>query len=352
MHLPYELPNLYQTQDLPGLQSPAQLKMVPEDFIVEELPAYTPSGSGEHLFIWLEKTNMAALQMQKHLAHVLRIPLDHIGCAGLKDTRAVTRQYVSVPKACEALVSQIDCEQLRVLSVQAHGNKLKTGHLRGNKFRIRVHGQCQRDFEQARVLADALRQSGLPNFYGPQRFGHQGETIAMGLAFLQQEKPGRNRLKRLALSAVQSAIFNAILARRLADRQLQQVLLGDVCLVCASGGPFVSDDPARETQRLHMHEIVSAGPMLGPKMRAARAIALQREQTQLAEMGIDPALFSGFKKLMQGTRRANLVWVDDADIVPLDAYQTLEFSFSLPPGSYATVYLREFWRAHLEYAGK
>lgn len=347
MHLPYALLPLYQTQTLDGLTSPAQLKQSPEDFVVEELPAYQPSGEGTHLFIWLEKTNLSALQMQKHLSSVLHIPLDHVGCAGLKDTRAITRQYVSVPRSCEALVKNIDSAQVRVLSVQAHGNKLKTGHLRGNKFCIRIHNQSEKDYTQACAIAAALKKTGMPNFYGPQRFGHEGQTLLMGLELLTKQTLGRGRLKRLALSAVQSAIFNQVLLKRLADGVLNEVLMGDVCLVCASGGPFVSDDPERETRRLQAHEIVSAGPMLGPKMRAAKDVAKQREQDALTHMGVDPAKLGNYPKLLQGTRRANLVWVNDIEITAHNNYQTLQFSFSLPAGSYATMYLREFWRADL-----
>jgi tRNA pseudouridine13 synthase len=150
-------------------------------------------------------------------------------------------------------------------------------------------------------------------------------------------------LRRLSLSCVQSALFNRLLSARLREGLWREVLPGDVCLVRASSGPFVSDDPATDTARLQAGEIVSAGPMFGPKMRVAQHDAAQREAAALAAAELTHASFAGFGKLLQGTRRGNTVWPEDLEVAyGTDQYLTL--SFTLPAGSYATVLLREFWR--------
>lgn len=339
----------YTTGDCPALAGAPRIKQTCEDFIVEEVPAYTPSGEGEHLFVWLEKKDMAAEVLMRHVARSLDIDTSDIGCAGLKDTRAITRQYISVPASCLPKIDALVHDKWVVLSTGLHGNKLKTGHLKGNRFTIRVPEQSGDNAARAQVIAQKLRQDGFANFYGPQRFGG-GDTVALGLLLLQAgpqgHVPGRKvsrMLRRLALSSVQSALFNRVLSARLLAGHLHQVLDGDVCLVRASGGPFVTDDIARETARLMAQEIVTAGPMFGPKMRPAQGTALALELAALQAASMTREMFRGHGKLLQGTRRANLVWPEELTVVHGDD-GALTLSFTLPPGSYATVLLREFWR--------
>src|SRR5262249_21854974 len=151
-----------------------------EDFEVEEIPAYEPSGEGEFLYLWVQKRGMGAEYFVRQLAIRLQIAPDEVGTAGLKDRHAVTRQWVSVPSACESRLSAVDDDEVRVLRASRHGNKLKPGHLRGNRFRVLVRGA---EDAAARLppLLDAVRRAGMPNFYGPQRFGRDGETFAAGM---------------------------------------------------------------------------------------------------------------------------------------------------------------------------
>lgn len=339
----------FTAQDCPSLVGAARLKESCADFVVEEIPAYEPSGAGEHLFVWLQKEGMAAEVLMRHVARTLQIDTSEIGCAGLKDTRAITRQYISVPAATMPHLAALDNEHVTVLGHALHGNKLKTGHLKGNRFSIRIPDQSPDNAARAAVIAEHLTKHGFANFYGPQRFGG-GDTLELGLALLaagpKNHLPNRKvsrMLRRLALSSVQSALFNQVLNKRLAHNILHTVLTGDVCLVRVSGGPFVSDDAARETQRLKEQEIVTAGPMFGPKMRAAQGEALALELEVLQSAGLGREMFRGYGKLLQGTRRANIVWPQGLALT-YDAAETLTLTFELPPGSYATVLLREFWR--------
>jgi tRNA pseudouridine13 synthase len=339
------------TADLPGIGG--RIKTHPEDFEVEEVPAYAPSGSGDHLFLWIEKRGMGAEYFVRQVARRLDIPVSEVGTAGLKDRHAVTRQMVSVPAHAEPRLSQLDSDDLRVLSVSRHGNKLKPGHLHGNRFRILVRDSAPDAAERLPLLIDRLHRDGLANFYGAQRFGHDGETVRLGLALLRQEPPpagiktnARNPfLRKLALSAAQSALFNHCLACRLADGLMRRVLPGDVMARWPFGGMFVAEDMAAEQARLEAREIVPAGPMFGRKLFRAAAIAAEREQHVLRDAALSPEAFAAFGKLLSGTRRHNLVYVDDlsASIEP----EGVRLSFTLPAGCYATVLLREITKADL-----
>ena len=336
----------YLTADLTG--TGGVIKAEPEDFVVEEIPAYEPCGQGEHLFLWIEKRNVTADGLVRHVAHTLGVDPREIGTAGLKDTRAVTRQYVSVPARAEAAVSTIDTADIKVLRAARHGNKLKTGHARGNRFEVRVRGAGAEAAAQARLVLEALATRGVPNYFGPQRFGRGGETLAAGLTVLRGERssligrapPGRRGfLLRLAISSTQSAVFNHYLATRMADGLLHTVLAGEIMQVVASGGPFWVDDVAREQARFAAREVVPAGPIFGPKMRDARGEAAAREAAALTACGLTRDQFANLGKNALGTRRANVVFLEQ--IAVTERADGFELRFALPRGSYATVVLRE-----------
>jgi tRNA pseudouridine13 synthase len=327
------------TADLPGIGG--LVKVHPEDFEVEEIPAYEPSGQGGFLYLWIEKRDLGADYFVRQLARRLKVPVGEIGTAGLKDRRAVTRQWVSVPATCEARLSVVETEGVRLLRWSRHGNKLRPGHLRGNRFRIRLREVDSDAATKLPVLLDRLRSTGMANFYGPQRFGRDGETLALGLGLLHRQSNKRLSpfLKKLALSAVQSALFNAYLARRMNDGLLRTVLDGDVMAKWPVGGLFVAVDLPHEQQRFEARETVHAGPIFGRKTFAARSVALEREQALLADAALPPDAFEGFGKLVQGTRRHNLVYVDD--LTALWESGDVVLDFSLPAGSYATLLIRE-----------
>jgi tRNA pseudouridine13 synthase len=338
------------TADLPGIGG--RLKSIPEDFEVEEIPAYEPCGSGEFLYLWVEKRAMGAEYFARQVARRLDLPVGEVGTAGLKDRHAVTRQMVSVPAQAEPRLKDLEGEGIRVLRVSRHVNKLRPGHLHGNRFRVLVRdiGSAATTGERLRPLLEYLRQHGLPNFYGPQRFGRDGETLKLGLALVRREAPPGSAtgkppelrspfLRKLALSAAQAGLFNCYLAGRLGDGLLRRVLGGDVMARWPFGGMFVAEDVAREQERFNAREIVTAGPIFGRKTFPAQGEAAAREAAVLAAADLTPASFAGFGKLVQGTRRHNLVYVDD--LTALVEPEGVRLAFALPAGSYATVLLRE-----------
>jgi tRNA pseudouridine13 synthase len=315
-----------------------RIKAAPEEFEVEEVPAYLPSGSGDHLYLWVRKSGMGAEYFVRQVARRLGVPPGEVGTAGMKDRHAVTRQWVSVPASAEASLSKLDGEGITVLEVSRHGNKLRPGHLRGNRFRILIRDVTHP--EGLPALVEALRQQGMPNFYGPQRFGRGGETLQLGLGLLEG-RGGRVApfLRRLALSAVQSALFNEYLSARMEDGLLHRAIPGDVMQKWPHGGMFVSQAPAVEQPRLDAGEVVPTGPMFGRKMFPSEGEALSREEAVLARAGIPSSAFQGFGKLLAGTRRYLFVHVPD--LAATVEAEGVRLCFTLPAGSYATVLARE-----------
>ena len=329
-------------------------KIEPDDFVVEELPAYLPTGEGEHLYLWVEKRDVSADYLTGQLSRALGISRDAIGMAGQKDRRAVTRQWISIPAEAESRLSALDdlAAQglVRVLSSSRHRNKLRTGHLTGNRFDVRVRTDDTDALGMACRIADRVRQVGVPNRYGDQRFGIGDSTLQWGRDLLsgarsaREIEPHRRRsFLRLALSSVQSDLFNAVIQAREVRDLLHRVVEGDVLQVIASGGCFTTEDPAVDQLRVDAREVIPTGPMFGVKMKSPLGEAQRLEQEVLDASGLQMKHFEPFSQLMQGARRALVVYPSDVEVHadPLG----VRVAFSLPPGAYATTVLEEFLEA-------
>lgn len=333
------------TAGVPG--SGGRVKASPDDFRVDEIPAYAPQGSGQHLWLRVEKRGRTTRDVARALAQALSVPDREVGYAGMKDRAAVTTQWLSFPAARDPDPASLAGDGYRVLECSRHVNKLRTGHLRGNRFAIAVRGG---DLERARACAAALRERGLPNFFGAQRFGAGGKNADLGRAILlgrtgdpDVRRAARDRfLRRLVLSAWQSRVFNAWLAGRIQDGFFTAALAGDVMKKLDSGGIFVCEDPAADLPRVASFEISPAGPMFGHKMRAAAGEALAREERLLAAEGVTVADLARGGGETEGTRRAGRIPVA-VELEPVEGgYRA---AFELPKGSYATVVMRELTKA-------
>ena len=326
------------TAGLPG--TGGRIRASPEDFEVEEIPAYTPSGQGEHLFLWMEKVGLDTPEAARHLASALGLRTDEISWAGLKDRVAVTRQWLSVPARAEAALAALAPRpDLRVLSYARHGNKLRVGHLRGNRFRIRI-----RDAERpdgAGAVMERLVAEGLPNAFGEQRFG-RGDTGLRGRALVLGERlPSRPSgfERKLYVSAYQSLLFNRMLEARIGAGTVRRALAGDLMRKTDSGGLFVCREPQVDQPRIERGEIAPTGPMFGWKMPRPEAEVDAAEQALLSSEGLTVDRFRRLGSIAEGTRRPFSVAVNEATWSAEDA--TVELVFTLPTGSYATVLLDE-----------
>ena len=342
-----ELPRV--TADLPG--SGGVLRASPEDFRVDEVPAYLPTGAGPHLYLRVEKRGRTTRDVLRSLARALGVPERDAGYAGLKDRDAVTTQWLSFPVARDPDPASLALPGVTVLEVSRHANKLRAGHVRANRFDLAVRGG---DPGRARACAAALRERGLPNFFGPQRFGAAGDNASLGRALLSADPPPEARraardrfLRRLSLSAYQSLLFNRWLAERMADGLLAAALRGDVMKKLDSGGLFTCEDPAVDGPRVASFEISPAGPMFGHRLRAAAGDALAREERLLAAEGIRLEDFARGGGEAEGTRRAARLPVA-VEVEPLAGGDGYRARFELPRGSYATVVMRELVKAEAD----
>lgn len=332
----------FVTPELPGF--PGRIREHLEDFEVEEVPAYPPAGDGDHLFVWLEKRDLTTPEAVKRLARALDVDPRAAGWAGLKDRGAVTRQWVSLEGATADAAARVRVDGLRVLDARPHRHKLRTGHLRANRFRLVLRGVPPDAGDRADAVLEVLRRDGMPNYFGPQRFGRDGETARRARAWLVDGgRPPRDRFARKLLSsALQSELFNATVADRLDRGLLTQPLRGDVLRKEDSGGLFICASVAEDAPRLAAWEISPTAPMWGKKARPAEEEAAAFEREVLGDLDLE-ALYARLGRAAPGTRRAVRVRPEvhgsavDGDALTLD--------FTLPPGSYATVLVRELTKA-------
>src|SRR5476651_1173195 len=183
----------YLTADIPG--SGGIIKESPDDFRVTEIPAYDPSGSGEHLYLTIEKRGMTTLEAISRVARELRITERDIGYAGMKDSVGVTRQILSVQRIRPEDVVGRDVNGVKVIAAIRHGNKLKLGHIKGNRFRIAVRGVAADASASVSAVLAVLRERGVPNWFGEQRYGAQGNSHLIGAALVRRDWRGAvNRL--------------------------------------------------------------------------------------------------------------------------------------------------------------
>ena len=328
----------------PVLES-ATLKSEPEDFEVEEIPAYEPCGSGEHLFVWIEKRDLTTEQLKSAIARMLEISTRDVGTAGNKDKRAVTRQWVSVPATQADRVQQIDHPAFRVIRAARHQNKLRTGHLKGNRFNILLRTTTAPDIAEFDQKFKQLRDCGFLNYYGPQRFG-RGDTLQLGHDILTGRQSRRSVTRalgrsmfRLGLSAVQSAVFNQLAVARSLAETICRVQPGDVLMFRDRRTHFRTEDPAADQPRVDSGELVITGPIPGPKMTSPTELAAKEELRVMEELGLVDEMFSRYPKMTIGTRRRLVEWPEDLSWEWRP--EGLRLQFTLASGTYATVLLRE-----------
>lgn len=334
---------------------------LPEHFVVEEIPSYPLSGQGEHLFLWVEKVGLNTADVAQRLAEVSGIPERDIGFAGMKDKHAVTRQWFSMPKAGGPDATWNLGENVRVLSATRHNNKLRTGHLIGNRFQLTLVNVTQADADRAQDITKRLVQDGFVNTYGGQRFGYQGKNLGQAMRWLAEQtqaKQGtntsdaadhraRSRSKRrhnsrlhnkLHPSVIQSEFFNRYAFARLGLQA--ELLQGEVVRLNGTGSHFVVEDVERELPRKRSGDLRLTGPMPGEKTLQARDAALELETRIWSDMGLSAEQAQTLCQEAPGARRD--LWTFPEDLHCSPAGDQLILSFALPAGGYATEILRQY----------
>ena len=312
-----------------------RLGMTPEDFFVDEIPLFAPSGEGGHTYVRVEKRGRTTEEVARLLARLAGVPHAEIGYAGRKDKQAVTLQWFSVPGLAPEAALAFEADGMRALEALRHGHRLRTGQLRGNRFELVARELSAEEVQRAPRAAERIRRVGLPNKYGVQRFGREGDNAERARALLAGGDAGRDRrAARFLLSALQAEVFNAFLRTR--PLPLDALDVGEVATIHASGGSFVVEDLTREAPRAAAFEISASGPIFGTKLLRPRGAAAEREAAVLHAAGIPEPLVPPRGLKLRGARRPVRVPVPDLSLEPA-AEGALRVCFTLPAGSYATV---------------
>ncbi len=266
-----------------------RIKTEPEDFRVEEIPAYLPCGEGPHRYYQVTKRNLSTDYLCRRLAEYLQVSKDAIGYAGLKDRRSVSRQFLSVPAewegVSEALVSLEGVQEVEEAGL--HLNKLRPGHLLGNRFQILVRGLVPAQMSLLESVKHRLAEQGWPNLYGSQRFGRAADNAEQGRALLSPAGARVSRFKRrFLISAVQSELFNLYVEERIKLGLFDKLLSGDLCRTLPLGPHFVTTEPALDQPRMDRFEISPTGPIYGYKMRRPTGPAAALELKLLEREGL------------------------------------------------------------------
>jgi tRNA pseudouridine13 synthase len=397
----------YLTADFPGIGG--VIKQRPEDFFVQEIPLYEPSGQGEHVYAEIQKIGMSTFDAIERIAYALGVSSRDIGYAGMKDTHAITRQVLSIWGTTEQAVMALKIPDLTVQWAARHVNKLRLGHLAGNRFAIKIRDVDPAAVVKLKPVLDRLQKAGLPNYFGEQRFGRRNNNDLLGAAlirgdyptllklllgspnpkvddpktvqarkafdagnaemamklmsrshgmerrilarFIKTKKAGAavkavdQKLRRLWVSALQSRLFNDVVARRVTT--LDKMMEGDLAYKHDTGSVFRVENVPVEQERADRFEISPTGPLIGYRCTLPAGEPLAIEESVFAEHGLKPQDFrQEGRERVKGARRALRVQPKDVELVggsdQHGPYITV--AFTLPAGSFATVLMRELMK--------
>lgn len=384
-------------------------KSQPEDFVVEEIPLYSPCGKGEHLYLFIEKTDISTDQLLSLLMRSLGISIKQIGYAGKKDKVGITRQWISLSNVQKSTAEKLEISGVNILKTESHKNKLRLGHLKGNRFQIVIRDVPEGSEKIVNAILTKLAKFGVPNYFGPQRFGLQSDNAIIGAAILQnnwrdvysrilgitpkiEESSDPNSsniifspdsLTHIANSRSSQNTYYQSAARHLMCSdgilmgnnrnlpkhltrfylnalqsfwfneslscrlpEMNKIWQGDLAYLHRNGAVFKVEDKLNEQQRADKFEISPSGPLWGYKMTLPIGVELQLEKEVLKQSGLDPDL------LCMVARKFKLEGQRRSYRIPLENYSCKQISselhvqFDLPGGSYATSVVREMMKDH------
>lgn len=310
----------------------AVIRSCPEDFRVDEILGFDPDGDGNHCLLLVEKTAANSDWVAKQLANFAGVKSRDVGFNGMKDRHAVTTQWFSIPVVDEALDwSRFSHDEFRILEFHRHRRKLRRGSHAANRFELRLRDVS----DAADVIArmDAVKEQGVPDYFGSQRFGRYGDNVVRALAGARDKGRGG-----IYLSAMRSYLFNAVLAERVTDGSWNQILEGEAVQLAGSRSFFVADNPAELDVRLAEGDVHPSGPLWGRGELPSVAVAAELEKNVAARY---PELLAMLEaETLKQERRALRMLANDLDISQVSDSE-LVCNFSLPAGGYATSVLRE-----------
>ena len=334
-------------------------KQSKDDFVVNEVPLYEFSNEGELLILKLRKKDLATWDDIEILANYLKCSTREFGYAGLKDKNAMTVQHISVHRKYEDALKSFTHENIKILETTYHNNKIKIGHLKGNNFFIRLKRVGLVEKQKIEEAFSKIAVFGMPNYFGFQRFGIDGENYKKGKQIVEGTLKERNRnLKQMFINAYQSYLFNAWLSKRIEISKLIEafepkeiceklnlpldevkrakkqphpfkILTGDLLSHYPFGKIFIIDDLETESQKFFEKDRVPTGLLCGKRVKKSEGLAYEIEKDFEVQMSED------------GARRFAFVFPENLQSNYKEDKNHMELSFYLPKGSYATELIAE-----------
>ena len=340
-----------------------------DDFVVREIPLYAFSGQGEHLIIEICKKDMTTQEALHALSEISGVKMRDFGYAGLKDKQGMTTQFISMPRKFEAALANFSHDKMKILSLAAHDNKLRIGHLKGNSFFIRLKKVMPSEAAKLEQAVRNVGETGYANYFGYQRFGKYGDNAQSGLELLKSgtvngKKSKNPKLNDFLISAYQSDLFNRWLSKRVEiSRFAQDFSLGELAQIYPyldgvilknlksqkrffklidgevlghypHGKCFLCEDLDAEGARFDARDTTSCGLIVGAKAYEAQGAAKVVENQIFAQA-------NEYKAKMTGSRRFAWCYLEDASYKYNEEKAHFTINFTLQKGSYATVVLEE-----------
>ena len=340
-----------------------------DDFVVREIPLYAFSGQGEHLIIEICKKDMTTQEALHALSEISGVKMRDFGYAGLKDKQGMTTQFISMPRKFESAIANFSHEKMKILSLSAHDNKLRIGHLKGNSFFIRLKKVMPSEAAKLEQAVRNIDEAGYANYFGYQRFGKYGDNAQSGLELLKSgtvngKKSKNPKLNDFLISAYQSDLFNRWLSKRVeisrfaqdfslselgqiypylggenlkklkSQKRFFKLIEGEVLGHYPHGKCFLCEDLDAEGARFDARDITSCGLIAGAKAYEAQGAARAVEDQIFAQV-------NEYKAKMTGSRRFAWCYLEDTSYKYNEEKAHFTINFTLQKGSYATVVLEE-----------
>lgn len=317
----------------------ADLRTHNRDFIVQEILPFAPSGEGEHHMLHIRKEGLNTIQVAELIAKFAKVHPKEVTYAGQKDKHAITEQWfgVRIPGKENPEWTQLNDEQVEVISFARHGKKLRIGALVGNRFKLTLRNVSDVNEAQARI--EKIMVAGVPNYFGEQRFGKGGRNLVQGRQMLSGRKVKDRNKRSMYLSAVRSFLFNQVVSDRLKENGIEP-LEGDSVMLSGSKSFFTVEAWNDENlSRLACKDIQLSAPMWGRGQVLAQGVAAKAEAQALSDFEQDCA---GLENAGLNQERRPLLLEPQGMKYSFEG-NTLVLEFVLPAGSFATSVLRELF---------
>jgi len=320
--------------------SKADLRTHNSDFLVQEILPFAPTGEGEHHLLHIRKDGLNTADVAKILSGFAHVHPKEVTYAGQKDKNAVTEQWfgVRIPGKETPDWASLNSEQLTILSSSRHGKKLRIGALAGNRFTLTLRQVS--DMEDVIGRIEKIKETGVPNYFGEQRFGHDGKNLVFGRQMFAGRKVKDRKKSSMYLSAVRSYLFNLVVSARLGDHGLAR-LDGDSVMLAGSKSYFVAEQwDETLLNRLAEKDIQLSAPMWGRGAALSQGEAAEFESKVLAEFEQDR---DGLEHAGLSQERRPLLLEPQHFSYQQAGDDILVIKFALPAGSFATSVLRELF---------